>query len=78
MANDKRAGEENTRKHFRSGRVSVVNGKFFFSTREGTLEGPFTSEREAELELAMYIRRVTGKDIYGSVIVNNKDKPKSQ
>ncbi len=32
--------------HFRSERVSVVNGQFFFTTREGTLEGPFFSREE--------------------------------
>lgn len=69
MSDDKRAGEAETkRKHFRSDRVSVSNGKFFFSTREGTLEGPFDSRGEAERELAVYIRRASGRDIYGSVI----------
>ncbi|MFZ5530500.1 MAG: DUF6316 family protein [Pseudomonadota bacterium] len=72
MAADKRVTDEQTRKHFRAGRFSVSNGKFYFSTREGTLEGPFDSQGEAERELAVYIRRVSGKDIYGSIIVNNK------
>ena len=27
--------------HYRSDRVSAVNGQYFFSTREGTLEGPY-------------------------------------
>lgn len=29
---------------FRSDRVSRVNGLYFFSTRENTLEGPFMSK----------------------------------
>lgn len=74
MADEKRAGEESTRKFFRSDRISTQNGKFYFSTREGTLEGPFDSRQEAERELVMFIRRMSGKDIYGSIIHDKKDK----
>lgn len=70
MNAERRAGDSSTRKHFRSDRISVSNGKFFFSTREGTLEGPFTSRAEAEREMALYIRKAKEKDIYGS-----SDKP---
>lgn len=65
MADDKRAGDPGGKKFFRSGRFSVSNGKYFFSTREGTLEGPFDSKEEAERELALWIRRHSGSDIYG-------------
>lgn len=68
MTEQRRAGDNNTRKHFRSDRISVSNGRFYFSTREGTLEGPFDSREEAERELAIYIRRASGRDIYGSII----------
>lgn len=68
MAEERRAGDEGTRKHFRADRFSVSNGKFYFSTREGTLEGPFANRDEAERELALYIRKASGRDIYGSVI----------
>ena len=68
MADERRAGEEGTRKHVRADRFSVSNGKFYFSTREGTLEGPFANRDEAERELALYIRKASGRDIYGSVI----------
>ncbi|MFZ5722898.1 MAG: DUF6316 family protein [Pseudomonadota bacterium] len=74
MSDKKRSGEESTRKFFRSDRISVSNGKFFFSSREGTLEGPFSSREEAERELAMYIRRATGRDIYGSIIRDDSKK----
>lgn len=67
MSNERRAGDETPKKHFRADRFSVSNGKFYFSSREGTLEGPFESRQEAERELAVYIRRASGKDIYGSV-----------
>lgn len=74
MSDKKRAGEETTRKYFRSDRISVSNGKFFFSTREGTIEGPFDSRDEAERELVMYIRRASGNDIYGSIIRDDHNK----
>lgn len=44
--------------HYRSERVSAVNGQYFFSTREGTLEGPYFNRPDAEREIAFYIRRM--------------------
>ena len=42
--------------HYRSERVSAVNGQYFFSTREGSLEGPYFTRTDAEREIAFYIR----------------------
>lgn len=47
-------GEDRTR--FRSDRITCENGRFFFSTREGTLEGPYLSREQAEVAAALYIR----------------------
>ncbi|MDB5980671.1 MAG: thiolase [Pseudomonas sp.] len=44
--------------HYRSDRVSLVNGLYFFSTRENTLEGPFPSKEEAARETEAYINRM--------------------
>ena len=44
--------------HFRAGRFSVVNGLFYFSTRENTLEGPFLTRADAERESAAYVGRM--------------------
>ncbi|MEO4046330.1 DUF6316 family protein [Pseudomonas sp. CAU 1711] len=44
--------------HYRSERVSAVNGQYFFATREGTLEGPFFTRVDAEREITSYIRRM--------------------
>ena len=44
--------------HYRSERVSAVNGQYFFSTREGSLEGPYFTRVDAEREIAFYIRRM--------------------
>ncbi|NQD91960.1 hypothetical protein HP532_04750 [Pseudomonas sp. CrR25] len=50
--------DPNPATHYRSERVSAVNGQYFFSTREGTLEGPFFTRVDAEREIAFYIRRM--------------------
>ena len=53
--------------HYRSERVSSVNGQYFFSTREGTLEGPYFTRVDAERDIAFYIRRQRqGADIIES------------
>ena len=53
--------------HYRSERVSAVNGQYFFSTREGSLEGPYFNRVDAEREIAFYIRRmIQAKDIIES------------
>lgn len=44
--------------HYRSERISAVNGQYFFSTREGTLEGPFFTRVDAEREIGFYIQRM--------------------
>ncbi|MBD9414781.1 hypothetical protein IB234_09420 [Pseudomonas sp. PDM16] len=43
--------------HYRSERISAVNGQYFFATREGTLEGPYFTRIDAERDIALYIRR---------------------
>ena len=53
------------RSHYRSERVSAINGQYFFSTREGTLEGPYFTRVDAERCIALYIRRMQqSNDIY--------------
>ncbi len=52
---DVRKGEAE-RHWFRSDRFELVNGQWYFQTREGSLVGPFDSVREAELELLLYLR----------------------
>lgn len=56
----KREQDPETAVHFRSDRVSRVNGLYFFSTRENTLEGPFSSKEDAARETEAYIRRMQG------------------
>lgn len=42
--------------HFRSDRFSHENGVFFFSTREGTQQGPYRTHKQAELAADLYVR----------------------
>ena len=44
--------------YFRSDRICSVNGQYFFSTREGTLEGPYFTRYDAEREVLQYIARM--------------------
>ena len=74
MSDKKRTGDDAAKRFFRSDRVSMANGKYYFSTREGTLEGPYDTRAEAEAELMLFIRRATGKDIYGSIIRDDSKK----
>jgi hypothetical protein len=43
--------------HYRSDRLTAVNGQYFFTTREGTLEGPFFNRADAEGEIILYLRQ---------------------
>lgn len=54
----KRAQDSTDATHFRSSRVTTINGLFFFSTRENTLEGPFFTRTDAERETQLYVKRM--------------------
>jgi len=43
---------------FPSDRICRINGEFYFSTREGTQEGPFANREAAQLEVQAYIERM--------------------
>ena len=51
-----RAGDSNNAHYFRSDRVFCVEGEWFFATREGKDQGPYTTRTEAERETAAYGR----------------------
>ena len=44
--------------HFRSDRLTRINGELYFSTRENTLEGPFDNLAVAERQIQAYIERM--------------------
>ncbi|PAU65639.1 hypothetical protein BZL41_05555 [Pseudomonas sp. PIC25] len=55
--------------HYRSDRISSVNGQYFFATREGTLEGPFFTRVDAEHEISRYIQRMQQSSaLYGRAV----------
>lgn len=53
-----RSNDTQATTHYRSDRISSVNGQYFFSTREGTLEGPYFTRFDAEREVMLYIDRM--------------------
>jgi hypothetical protein len=44
------------------------DGKWYFHTREKTIEGPFTSEHDAQSQLKIYI------DLHNSGVLSNEEK----
>jgi hypothetical protein len=53
---DKRRSDREQRSRFRSNRFFKEDGKWYFSTREGKIEGPFWELKDAEARLAAYIK----------------------
>lgn len=53
-----RATDSAASTHYRSGRISTINGMHYFATREGQLEGPYFSLADAEHKVASYISRM--------------------
>ncbi len=58
MAARRKDDEPMSRTRFRTDRVVHDNGKWYFLTREGSVEGPFECEGEAAEHLEMYVRVV--------------------
>lgn len=46
--------------HFRSDRIACENGLFYFTSREGAREGPYTSREQAEIAAGLYVREQLG------------------
>ena len=59
MLKGKRAGDRCNTLYFRSDRVSRINGQYFFSTREGTMEGPYRTREDACVAVNAYVARMT-------------------
>ena len=52
---EKRKNDVNPRSHFRTERMFMEGGQWYFHTREGTIEGPFRDMVEASTRLDSYI-----------------------
>ena len=57
--------------YFRADRISLVNGQFYFATREGTLEGPYRSRDQAESAIRQYINWMNGKRLNRNLKVSD-------
>lgn len=53
---EKRKDDPSPRAHFRSERMFLDGGEWYFYTREGTIEGPFQDMVAARTRLDSYIR----------------------
>ncbi len=51
-----RNDDNNSKVHFRTDRVFEANGHWYFLTREGTIEGPYGDELEANRQIELYIQ----------------------
>ncbi|RRJ83397.1 DUF6316 family protein [Aestuariirhabdus litorea] len=63
---DYRSGE-GERTWFRSERFLCMNGEWYFITREGSQEGPYRSQAEAERDLCIYIRHQNDQMLQASI-----------
>jgi hypothetical protein len=59
----KRASDTRKGTYFRCNRMIRENGKWFFLTREGTVEGPYINEQDAHSHLAAYIKLMKTKSL---------------
>jgi hypothetical protein len=53
---DRRVNDSDAYSKFRPSRFNKDGGKWYFSTREGTTEGPFELKSDAEARLTTYIK----------------------
>lgn len=60
----KRDGDDN-KTFFNSDRFFNEGGKWFFTTREGSLMGPYDSRADAEQELMLYLRNLREREKFG-------------
>ncbi len=57
---DKRKEDRTPLDRYRPGRFFVEDGKWYYHTREGSIEGPFQHRLEAEQNLKTYINIFDG------------------
>jgi len=62
---DHRQDDNDKKAWFRSQRFFSEGNKWYFTTRENTIEGPFDSREDAEQELMMYLRNLRERANYG-------------
>ena len=56
--NTQRKSDKQANSHFRAERYFQTGGQWFFNTREGTIEGPFTTRESAEDYFKVYVQTV--------------------
>ena len=54
--NQQRNYDQESKTFFRSDRMVRENGQWYFTTREGQMQGPFDNKEDAQRELNEYIK----------------------
>lgn len=62
---DSREADDLKKTWFRSQRFFSEGSKWYFTTREDTIEGPYESRDEADQELMMYLRGLRERENFG-------------
>ncbi len=57
--------DDDEKLYFQMDRFRQANGEWYYTTRDGDEKGPFESKREAEADLATYVREKLRTDLYG-------------
>ena len=60
-----RDDDEQEKTFFRSDRFFSEGDKWFFTTREGAIKGPFDTRSDAEQELMLYLRDLRNMESFG-------------
>lgn len=55
MSQSVRSGEQH-RTYFRTERIFMSNGEWYFAIRDGAPRGPYNTKKEAEVELMLFLR----------------------
>lgn len=58
MSQKRKTDAQNSRDYFRTERLEHAGGKWYFATREGTMEGPYADKDKAMEGLNAYINVV--------------------
>ena len=62
---DSRSSDDRRGTWFRTQRFFSEGSRWYFSTREQTIEGPFVSRNDAEQELMIYLRNMRERANFG-------------
>lgn len=60
-----RSEDQEDKARFRTDRFFCQDGQWYFTTRENTIKGPYSSREDAQQELMMYLRDLRNMESFG-------------